>query len=55
MLLILSSSSYHFGYIQSGQELEAEGNDRRDMNLAGNQSQLIRDAVDAGFLYTVTS
>ena len=31
-----------------GQELECEGKDRKDMNLAGNQSQLIRDAVDAG-------
>jgi hypothetical protein len=38
-------------YNSSGQELECEGKDRLDMNLAGNQPQLIRDAVDAGNLF----
>ncbi|XP_060568312.1 uncharacterized protein LOC132726918 isoform X1 [Ruditapes philippinarum] len=33
--------------VGTGQELEAEGNDRRDMNLAGHQAQLIQDAVNA--------
>ncbi|XP_045198051.2 uncharacterized protein LOC123552447 [Mercenaria mercenaria] len=33
--------------VGTGQELESEGNDRRNMNLAGNQSQLIQDAIDS--------
>lgn len=33
--------------VGTGQELEAEGNDRRDMNLPANQTQLIKDAVNA--------
>ncbi|XP_045198055.2 uncharacterized protein LOC123552449 [Mercenaria mercenaria] len=32
--------------VGTGQELEAEANDRKDMNLAGNQAQLIKDAVE---------
>ncbi|KAL4221807.1 hypothetical protein ACF0H5_020061 [Mactra antiquata] len=32
--------------VGTGKELEAEGNDRRDMYLAGNQSNLIQDAVN---------
>ena len=33
-----------------GQELESEGNDRATMDLAGNQTQLIKDALRASEL-----